>query len=77
MSKHNAGRSVILFLRKASEPDIPYITVEICGEKIIQWYGAYDKKPEEKYFTEWFKTYTNELIKRKDEKKTKKVVKTA
>lgn len=77
LSKHNAGRSVILFLRKASEPDIPYITVEICGEKIIQWYGAYDKKPEEKYFTEWFKTYTNELIKRKDEKKTKKVVKTA
>lgn len=77
ISAHNSGRSTILFLRKASDPDMPFITVEIKGEEIKQWYGAYDKKPEEKYFTEWLKTYTNELIKRKEEKKTKKVVKTA
>lgn len=77
MKRHNKGESFILFLRKASEPDIPFITVEIEGESIIQWYGAYDKKPEESFFDAWLKTYTGELVKRKEEKKDKKAAKTA
>lgn len=77
LSAHNTGRSTILFLRSIKTPDIPYITVEIRGEKIIQWYGAYDKKPEREYFDAWLNTYVAELKKRKEEKKSQKKVKTA
>lgn len=47
LSSHNNGSSTILFLRCAKEPDTPFITVQIKGEMIQQWYGAYDKKPQE------------------------------
>lgn len=77
LSAHNFGRSYILFLRHKDSPDVPFITVEIKGEEIRQWYGAYDKKPDPEFFTAWLKTYTTELKKRKEEKKSKKSVKTA
>lgn len=71
LSKHNSGKSVILFLRKVSEPDIPFITIEIRGDHIVQWYGAYDKKPQEEYFQEWLDTYIEEL-KKHNQKPAKK-----
>lgn len=70
LSSHNNGRSFILFLRKISKKDIPYITVEIRGNEIIQWYGAYDKKPDKKLIDAWLDTYCKELVKR--EKTSKK-----
>ncbi len=72
LRSHNAGNSFILFLRPVKEKDIPFITVEIRGEQIIQWYGAYDKKPNKKLFDAWLKKYTQELEKRKNENKTVK-----
>lgn len=69
LSSHNNGRSFILFLRKIKEKDIPYITVEIRGNEIIQWYGAYDKKPDKKLIDAWLKTYTKELKKREEKPK--------
>lgn len=69
LSSHNNGRSVILFLRKTDKKDVPLITVEIRDEEIIQWYGAYDKKPNEKLINAWLKKYTKELAKRKGETK--------
>lgn len=77
ISAHNNGRSTILFLRKASDPDMPFITVEIKGEEIKQWFGAYDKKPDREFFEGWLSTYTNELKKRKGKKKDEKAAKTA
>ena len=47
LNKHNTGRSTILFLRSKSAPETPYITIEICGTKILQWYGIRDTKPDE------------------------------
>lgn len=43
---HAEGKGIILFLRKASEPDLPFCTIEIRGTKIQQWYEAYDQKPD-------------------------------
>jgi len=77
LGSHNQGKTVILFLRDAKTPNIPFITVEIRGETIKQWYGAYDKKPNEEFFDGWLKTYIGELEKRKEEKKDKKAAKTA
>lgn len=79
LRSHNDGRSFILFLRDVKQKDIPLITVEIRGETIIQWYGAYDRKPNEAIIDAWLKTYTKELAKREKapKKKSVKAAKTA
>lgn len=69
LRSHNDGRSFILFLRKIKAKDIPYITVEIRGNEIVQWYGAYDKKPDKALVDAWLKTYTKELKKREEKPK--------
>jgi len=47
LSKHNRGESSIIFMRDIKTPDVPYVTIEVKGEKIIQWYGAHDIKPKD------------------------------
>ena len=72
LSKHNKGESTILFLRKEKRPDEPYITIEISGTRIRQWYGAHDKKPEREFFDKYLEDYTEQLAQR--EKKPKEVL---
>lgn len=63
LKKHNEGVTTILFLRSVKDPEIPYITVEIEteGMRIVQWYGAHDKKPDEKHVERWLATYVTKL----------------
>ena len=63
LGKHNEGKSYILMLRFKQKPEIPYITVEIAGNspKILQWYGANDKKPDEKHMQGWLDSYIDRL----------------
>ena len=63
LGKHNRGETYILMLRQQEDPEIPYITVEIHAEssRIIQWYGAHDKKPDEKAVQKWLDSYTTRL----------------
>lgn len=84
LSKHASGKSSILFVRRADDRDTPYVTVEISGNKILQWYGAYDRKDEragihEELMQAWLDTYCAELEKRtktiKNDTKTAKIVK--
>lgn len=72
LSKHNKGTTTILFLRKEKTPDTPYITIEIKGTEIRQWYGAHDKKPKQEFFDRFLKDYTAQLKNRekKPEKET-------
>ena len=46
-------------LRFNAEKDTPYITVEIDAnnDRIIQWYGANDKKPDKRNMQEWLDHY--------------------
>lgn len=67
LQRHNDGESAILFLRKKDEPDKQYITLEIRENRISQWYGAYDKKPDkekiDKWLDDWMKAIrTNNLV---------------
>lgn len=57
--KHNEGETYILMLRQQENPEVPYITVEISesNDRIIQWYGAHDKKPDEKNMQRWLDSY--------------------
>lgn len=59
LGEHNKGEAYILFLRHADQKEIPYVTVEINAEnnKIKQWYGANDKKPDEKNISKWLSSY--------------------
>lgn len=59
LEKHDKGISYILLLRFRKKPKEPYITIEIQAEngKILQWYGAYDRKPDQEHMQEWIKRY--------------------
>lgn len=63
LKKHNQETSIILFLRIVKAPGIPYITVEIDPKNlnILQWYGAHDKKPDEKRMQRWLDAYVLRL----------------
>ena len=57
LTKHNTGKSYILFLRFKKDQDAPYITIEISDTKVLQWYGAYDKKPDKENIDNLLKEY--------------------
>ena len=61
---HNRQTSTILFLRHSKNPDIRFVTIEIKNDHIVQWYGAYDKKPEETEIAKWLRTYREIVNKR-------------
>lgn len=63
LRKHNEGRTYILMLRLKTDPNIPYITVEIDANRpdIIQWYGAHDRKPDAINIRQWLDDYLAKL----------------
>lgn len=63
LNGHDKGEHLILFLRFMDRPDEPYITVEIDPDRkrIIQWYGANDKKPDEMRMQGWLDAYVTRL----------------
>lgn len=63
LSKHNTGKTYILMLRYKTEPDIPYITVEIdaMNPRIIQWYGNKDGKPDQENMQAWLDAWLMKL----------------
>ena len=63
LGKHNDDISTILFLRTRTEPDVPYITVEIGTNdlKLMQWYGAHDKKQDKENIDRWLNVYLTKL----------------
>lgn len=61
LNNHARGFSTILFLRPTAEKRVPFITVEIRGFAIKQWYGAYDKKPMQKKIDRWLNKYLKAL----------------
>ncbi len=61
LKKHNKGESTILFLRKKDSPNKPYYTIEIQGNKILQWYGLKDKKPDKEIIEPWLNNYVERL----------------
>lgn len=61
LKRHNDQESIILMLRYKDKPEIPYITVEIKEEHIVQWYGAHDKKPDEQNMQKWLDAYVMRL----------------
>lgn len=65
LSNHNSDKSYILFLRYKKAAETPYITIEISADtaKVRQWYGAYDKKPDERNMQKLIDSYAKGLQK--------------
>lgn len=61
LKSHNDGKTTILFLRKEESPDVPYITIEIKGTEIKQWYGVHDTKPDREIIEGLLKDYVKQL----------------
>lgn len=61
LGKHNKQESIILMLRFKEEQETPYITVEIKDNRIIQWYGANNRKPNEENMQQWLNAYVEVL----------------
>lgn len=62
LGKHNSGETYILMLRFKDMPETPYITVEIDRmDRIVQWYGKHDKKPDEANMKKWIASYAERL----------------
>lgn len=61
LRKHNDRESIILMLRHKAKPEMPYITVEIMEEHILQWHGADDKKPDKSNMQRWLDAYVTRL----------------
>lgn len=76
LAKHNKGETYILMLRQQISPEVPYITVEIdrSNGRILQWYGANDKKPDEKKIEieleKWKQTVKQRETESKEKQKT-------
>lgn len=72
-NNHKAGERMIFFIRKAAEPEIPYVTAEIdmVDFRLIQCYGAHDKPPIPEvraFVTEfclWLKRHSKSIAERK------------
>lgn len=65
IEKMNKRESFIIFLRKAAEPKVPYYTIETDGNRIIQAYGAYDRKPDWDMVNKLLQEWIREVRKRK------------
>lgn len=65
LDKHNTGKSIILLMRHVECPQAAYVTVEIKGNEIVQWYGAHDVKIDKEQNEEWLKHYKKFLKTRK------------
>ena len=61
LNKHDTGQTYILMLRFKDAPDIPYITVEVDVERIVQWYGDKDSKPDQKNIQRWLDMWLRKL----------------
>lgn len=66
LSKHNDGKTFILFMRKAEAPEERYYTIEIdpATLQIIQYFGAYDKKPDKEQVDKFLKKWKEYLMRK-------------
>lgn len=73
IEKMNRRESFIIFLRKAEEPKVPYYTIETDGYRIIQAYGAYDRKPDWDTVNKLLQAWIKEVRKRKMQRETQRI----
>lgn len=70
----NEGKTFILFLRTAENPETPYYTLEVEYDgKVLQSYGAYDRKPDWEKIEPVLTAFTRQIQKRTEKEKKRRV----
>ena len=76
MVKMATRKSWICFLRKKKAPEEPWYTIETDGEKILQAYAAYDRKPDwketDEVLQDWMRQVRKNMAAMAKEEKTEK-----
>lgn len=74
MKNMDEGRTFILFLRKAEDQETPYYTLEVMYDgKVLQSYGAYDRKPDWEKIEPILGAFTRQIQKRTEKEKKRQV----
>lgn len=63
LKNYNDGKAWIMLIRRESEPDKPYVTVELKNNVIQQWYGLNDTKPDKKQVDKFLAGYVEHIRK--------------
>ncbi|SDZ88341.1 PcfJ-like protein [Lachnospiraceae bacterium NK3A20] len=67
MLRMTTRESWIVFLRRTSDPDTPYYTIEVDRGRVIQAYAAYDRKPDwdtvNQILREWMRQVKKNFVK--------------
>lgn len=71
MKKMAEGKSWILFLRKKEELGKAYYTIEIRMEddKVLQWYSAYDRKPDKEIISKLLDKFRRNVKKKRQQER--------
>lgn len=67
MKNFNEGKAWIMMVRHENAPDVPFVTVELKDNKIAQWYGEHDTKPDEEHVNVFLDKYIEHLNEKRAE----------
>ena len=61
MKRFNEGKGWILLVRHIQSPTVPFVTVELVNNKIRQWYGIKDSKPDRENVEAFLNAYIQNI----------------
>lgn len=61
MKRFNKGKGWILLVRHIQSPTVPFVTVELVNNKIRQWYGIKDSKPDRENVEAFLNAYIQHI----------------
>lgn len=61
MKRFNEGKGWILLVRHIQSPTVPFVTVELVNNKIRQWYGIKDSKPDRENVEAFLNAYIQHI----------------
>lgn len=68
MKRFNEGKGWILLIRHIQRPTVPFVTVELVNNKIRQWYGIKDSKPDRENVEAFLNAYIQHITEKGGEK---------
>lgn len=68
MKRFNEGKDWILLVRHIQSPTVPFVTVELVNNKIRQWYGIKDSKPDRENVEAFLNAYIQHITEKEEKR---------
>lgn len=68
MKRFNEGKGWILLVRHIQSPTVPFVTVELVNNKIRQWYGIKDSKPDRENVEAFLNAYIQHITEKEEKR---------